>query len=336
MATVTGLTAERMREIEAASIIDGAIDVSGHLILTRYDGSQIDTGSALVAVPDKNLVKILSASGYTNATPSSSYPEGDSLMYLNDVQAAAGGWPFTGKWGVVRTIAYVSGDTTQTWSRVGNGVTPEYWIRGANVGGWQTWKKLALTDEVTAVDARVTTTNGNVTSVTSRVTSLEGRATTNEGNITSLGNRTTALEGKNGPVYAIQCGHGTVPNTTLTALGFGASPLSPSNGYTRGTNRITIPSAGSYIASYRYKYNGGSGAGRAFVELTVVATTDYQYSIAGDTTTFGRDSMGVSEDIGLVTSFVSLNAGAQIGANAFQSSGASRAIDGVLHIKRID
>lgn len=43
MATVTGLTAERMLEIEAASIVDGAV-VLDHLILKRHDDTEIDAG----------------------------------------------------------------------------------------------------------------------------------------------------------------------------------------------------------------------------------------------------------------------------------------------------
>lgn len=43
MATITGLTAARMQEIEAASVIDGDI-VAGNLILTKHDGTQIDAG----------------------------------------------------------------------------------------------------------------------------------------------------------------------------------------------------------------------------------------------------------------------------------------------------
>lgn len=43
MATVTGLTAERMLEIEAASVVDGDI-VDGHLILQKHDESTIDAG----------------------------------------------------------------------------------------------------------------------------------------------------------------------------------------------------------------------------------------------------------------------------------------------------
>lgn len=44
MATVTGLTAERMLEIEAQSIVDGNV-VGDNLILTRFDTTTIDAGS---------------------------------------------------------------------------------------------------------------------------------------------------------------------------------------------------------------------------------------------------------------------------------------------------
>lgn len=43
MATVTGLTADRMLAIEGASVIDGEM-VGDHLILTKHDGTQIDAG----------------------------------------------------------------------------------------------------------------------------------------------------------------------------------------------------------------------------------------------------------------------------------------------------
>lgn len=43
MATITGLTAERMLGIEGASIVDGEI-IGGNLILTTRDGTQINAG----------------------------------------------------------------------------------------------------------------------------------------------------------------------------------------------------------------------------------------------------------------------------------------------------
>lgn len=52
MAEVTGMTATRALAMEAATIVDGRINDDGHLILTRHDGSEIDAGYSLVAIPD--------------------------------------------------------------------------------------------------------------------------------------------------------------------------------------------------------------------------------------------------------------------------------------------
>ena len=52
MATVTSLTAERMIEIEDASVVDAHLDGSGHLILTKFDTTEIDTGA--LVVPDSS------------------------------------------------------------------------------------------------------------------------------------------------------------------------------------------------------------------------------------------------------------------------------------------
>lgn len=52
MATVTGLTAERMQEIIDKQINAGALDLSGHLIFTREDGSTFDAGSVKGAKGD--------------------------------------------------------------------------------------------------------------------------------------------------------------------------------------------------------------------------------------------------------------------------------------------
>jgi hypothetical protein len=44
MATVTGYTAERMKQIEDSAVVDGDV-VGNNLILTKHDGSTIDAGS---------------------------------------------------------------------------------------------------------------------------------------------------------------------------------------------------------------------------------------------------------------------------------------------------
>lgn len=44
MVTITGLIKTRMLEIENKSIVSGAIDLAGHLILTNFGGATIDAG----------------------------------------------------------------------------------------------------------------------------------------------------------------------------------------------------------------------------------------------------------------------------------------------------
>lgn len=51
MGTVQSFTKERLEALENATVVDGAINGSGHLILTTKDGTDIDAGDALVAVP---------------------------------------------------------------------------------------------------------------------------------------------------------------------------------------------------------------------------------------------------------------------------------------------
>ncbi len=51
MATVQSMTLARLETLEADTVIGGHIDISGHLILEQHDGSTIDAGSALPALP---------------------------------------------------------------------------------------------------------------------------------------------------------------------------------------------------------------------------------------------------------------------------------------------
>lgn len=55
MARVTGLTAERMLEIEASSIVGGAIDLSGHLKLMTRGGIELDAGEVRGDKGDRGL-----------------------------------------------------------------------------------------------------------------------------------------------------------------------------------------------------------------------------------------------------------------------------------------
>lgn len=51
MATVTGLTASRMLEIEAATVVTAEINGSNHLVFTTYGGTQIDVGEIITSIP---------------------------------------------------------------------------------------------------------------------------------------------------------------------------------------------------------------------------------------------------------------------------------------------
>lgn len=70
MATVTGLTAERMQEIIDQQIASGAIDLSGKLIFTRNDGSTFDAGSAKGPKGDPAVYDI------------PGFPSGSSALYI--------------------------------------------------------------------------------------------------------------------------------------------------------------------------------------------------------------------------------------------------------------
>jgi hypothetical protein len=147
-----------MLAIEAASIVDGAIDGSGHLILTTHGGTQIDAGNAIGTVPDQDIVKYLDPAEFVKATLPVEYPMGVSLLYLTSTDAAAGGWTeFLTKWGTIRTVKPDAGDDiAQIWMHhADETVEPELWIRNGNWSGWGAWRRLATTVDIDALDTRV-------------------------------------------------------------------------------------------------------------------------------------------------------------------------------------
>lgn len=77
MATITGLTAARMLEIEGESIVDGEV-VAGNLILTKHDGTTIDAGSVIGPQGDAGPVgpsSVSSIPGEVKLWPSTVLPE---------------------------------------------------------------------------------------------------------------------------------------------------------------------------------------------------------------------------------------------------------------------
>lgn len=75
MATVTGLTADRMLEIEAASVIDGKV-VSGDLILTKHDGNEINAGSVIGPPGPQGPQGLVGIPGEIKLWPGTTLPTG--------------------------------------------------------------------------------------------------------------------------------------------------------------------------------------------------------------------------------------------------------------------
>lgn len=146
MATVTGLTAERMLAIEAGSVVSGTINGAGHLILTKHDGSTIDAGYALLAVPSAtatgqgvvelatnaetatgtDTVRAVTPAGMKSVTDTLQPLDSDlttigGLTPANDdvVQRKAGAW-------TNRTMAQLAADLIATGSFSGGGGSTTY------------------------------------------------------------------------------------------------------------------------------------------------------------------------------------------------------------------
>lgn len=103
--------------------------------------------------------RVISPTGYTQATPPTSYPQGETTeFYLSASDATAGGWDFGGKWGYVNTRAWTGGDSVQTWRRVhANATSHEMWVRGGNASGWSPWREVAFENVLTAASFTAST-----------------------------------------------------------------------------------------------------------------------------------------------------------------------------------
>lgn len=165
MATITGLTADRMLEIEAASVIDGDV-VGDDLILTTKGGSQINAGnvrgpqgvagpvgSDLSVVTAKNILDVgmsgqiragrqLTATDFTNmglAAPLGLW----NLSNLNDSSGNGrnlsnkGAVPFAaGIEGVASSAAQFAGSTAQALYINDTGASDPFRIKTGTVGCW--------------------------------------------------------------------------------------------------------------------------------------------------------------------------------------------------------
>jgi hypothetical protein len=125
MATVTGLTAERMLAIEGASVIDGEV-LADHLILTKFDGTQIDAGNVVGPTgptgpqgdPGTTDPWVLSADTWTfGAADAPTYTmttPGDKTASIGVGQRVRLTHSAAVKYFIVTAVTYAGGNTTVT------------------------------------------------------------------------------------------------------------------------------------------------------------------------------------------------------------------------------
>lgn len=102
MATVTGKTSDAMDAIADASITTGAVDGSGHLILTTHGGSDVDAGAVVGPTGPTGPTGSTGSTGATGPTGPSGAVSG--LINLWGTGSAPTGWLLCDGSAVSRTI----------------------------------------------------------------------------------------------------------------------------------------------------------------------------------------------------------------------------------------
>lgn len=187
MSTVTGLTAARMLEIEAASVVDGDV-VGDDLFLTKQDGTLINagnvrgargadgpTGHPLAVITAQQLLDVgsvgqiragrqLSPTDFTNMGLNVPY----GLWNLSSVADSSGSTrdltnkgsvPFgSGINGVTNTAAVFVGSASQALYRVDSGTNEPFRIK---TGSWGVWFRAAKRGTQTIVLSKLSAAAGN-------------------------------------------------------------------------------------------------------------------------------------------------------------------------------
>lgn len=90
MGTVTGLTKARQLLVEAATIVSGVVNGSGHLILSHYDGSTSDAGSVVGPLPDLRGLSVTSLAIATGSKTFAISPAMNSAFPVGSTVKAVG------------------------------------------------------------------------------------------------------------------------------------------------------------------------------------------------------------------------------------------------------
>jgi hypothetical protein len=299
-----------MAAIEAASVIDGDVDADGNLILTTYGGAAINAGSVKGDKGDKgDAGNDVNAKAYSDtgdaATLASAKAYSDALVTATELGANV-------NLDTMKTRGYY------TQSQNAN-ITA-----GLNYPGTLAGLLEVFVNSTGAFVWQRYTQYGTYSNVSWRRAYYNGVW------------YPWALDG-NGPAYIIRASHATLATATVAALAYDTTPLSGvNNGYGRATNTITVPRAGVYSLTYRFRFGGSIGTTRCFVEAIVGSVSQLTYTIGADTTTIARVNLASGEDSGILTNnALALNAGATIGINGYQTSGVSKVLDGVLTLQQV-
>ena len=140
MATVDGLTKARMLAIEAASIVNGAIDLSGHLILTTHGGDNIDAGlveaTRLFQVADSPSMDLTLTGNGSIATPWQLTADAKISLTVADSPTVdlslTGSGTNASPWNLSATQIKNEGTTAQRDSRFGTPTTDAQRVALAN------------------------------------------------------------------------------------------------------------------------------------------------------------------------------------------------------------
>lgn len=191
MATVTGMTAAAMTAIRNGHITGADFDSANHLILTKFDGTQIDAGaiepatSALAGVVELatnaetqagtdairavtpaglasipgNKVQSLAANSVAESASLSQYPVGVSVMALT----TGSSWSLNSGLGALVTSTNGNTDRGQQlfYSSAGGTLHPQVWLRtwhsSNGGGGWTAWRSHSMISELTPASFTQTT-----------------------------------------------------------------------------------------------------------------------------------------------------------------------------------
>jgi hypothetical protein len=203
MATITGMTAAAMDAVRDGMVVSADFDSANHLILTKYDGTQVDAGvigaatatlpgvvelatsaetqtgtdttravtpAGLASIPGQK-VQDLGSNAKTESQIYADYPAGISTLYLTN----SSGWSLNSGFGTVLTINLDSDRCEQTFYARAGGSTgiPRAWMRfyhsSDGGGGWTPWREISFMSTLTAASFTQLTALSNYPSGSSRI-----------------------------------------------------------------------------------------------------------------------------------------------------------------------